>query len=286
MDTPPDPLEIAINHATVRERMGLIAFLNACAARGLRHVSLWGDEIDCAGGLDLPAALTDRGLAVLGYNRAGPLLADDVGAGRALLDAARREIDRAGALGADHVLVFPGGLPSGDRDLVGARARTEAAIAGLLDHARAVGVTLALEPLHPMLAGDRSTIVTLGHANDVCDRLGAGIGVVVDVHHVWWDERLAREIARTGAAGRLLGFHVNDWLVPTRHLLRDRGMMGDGVIDLARLWRLVREAGYRGPVEVEIFSDDWWSRDPHEVLDLAIARCRDIFAPVGMDRRT
>ena len=281
MDTSPYHVEIAINHATVRERMGLVAFLDACAAHGLRHVSLWGDEIDRADALDLPAALADRGLAVLGYNRAGPLLAGDAGAGRALLDAARREIDRAGALGADHVLVFTGGLPAGSRDLVGARARTEEAIAALLLHAQGRGVRLALEPLHPMLAGDRSTIVTLGHANDICDRLGPGIGVVIDVHHVWWDERLEAEIARTGAAGRLLGFHVNDWLVPTRHLLRDRGMMGDGVIDLARLWRLVREAGYGGPVEVEIFSDDWWSRDPHEVLDLAIARCGETFSPAA-----
>src|SRR5690606_33571456 len=124
------------------------------------------------------------------------------------------------------------------------------------------------------------TIMTsMTEANDLCDQLGDGIGIVIDVYHVWWDNRLALEIARAGAAGRILGFHVNDWLVPTRDILRDRGMMGDGIIDLAHLWQLVRKAGYGGPIEVEIFSDHWAQQDPELVLDTAIDRCRAIFTP-------
>jgi sugar phosphate isomerase/epimerase len=115
---------------------------------------------------------------------------------------------------------------------------------------------------------------TLGQANDLCDRLGEGVGVAVDVYHVWWDPGLEREIARAGRQpGRLLCFHVCDWLVPTGDLLLDRGMMGDGVIDLRRIRGWIEAAGYRGFCEVEIFSErNWWRRDPDEVLRTSVER--------------
>lgn len=262
---------IAINHATVREKADMLAFIGLCAARGVEAVSIWGSEIDKVGEAQAFGALKSAGMTVCGYNRAGPF-------DTSRLDEALAEMDRAARFGANHVMVFTGGLAPGERDLKAARARHEDMIGVLLEHARAVGIKLALEPLHPMLVGDRTTIASLAHANAICDGLGDGIGIVVDVHHVWWDEQLEGEIARTGAAGRILGFHVNDWLIPTRHLLRDRGMMGDGIVDLAALEAMVRRAGYAGPVEVEIFSDAWAARDPGTVLDIAIERCKAIFA--------
>jgi sugar phosphate isomerase/epimerase len=131
---------------------------------------------------------------------------------------------------------------------------------------------LAIEPLHPMYAADRACVNTMAHANALCDELGDGLGIAVDVYHVWWDPDLQREIARAGRA-RLLAFHLCDWLVPTRDLLLDRGMMGDGVIDLPRIRSWMEAAGYRGAHEVEIFSaNDWWKRDPDEVLATCQAR--------------
>jgi sugar phosphate isomerase/epimerase len=133
------------------------------------------------------------------------------------------------------------------------------------------------EPLHPVYAADRACINTLAQANDLCEALGAGLGVAVDVYHVWWDPALATEIARAGRAGRLLAFHVCDWLMPTKDLLLDRGMMGDGVIDLRGIRRMVEDAGYTGFCEVEIFSrDDWWKRPPEEVLATAITRYQSV----------
>ncbi|RDE10059.1 sugar phosphate isomerase/epimerase family protein [Pelagibacterium lacus] len=261
---------IVINHATVRETADMVAFARLCAERGLDTVSIWGSEIDKVGEKAARAALEETGLKVSGYNRVGPFEPQ-------FLDRARFELERAARFGADHVLVFTGGLASGDRDLAACRRRHEDVIGSLLDLARDVGITLALEPLHPMLVGDRTTLASLSHANALCDALGEGVGIVIDVHHVWWDERLGAEIARAGQARRIVGYHVNDWLVPTRHLLRDRGMMGDGVIDLAGVTRMVRDAGFAGPIEVEIFSDDWARRSAAEVIDLSIARCAAIF---------
>ena len=123
-----------------------------------------------------------------------------------------------------------------------------------------------------MYAADRSCINTLAQANDLCEALGEGIGVAIDVYHLWWDPDLERELHRAGPE-RLLAFHISDWLVPTRDLLLDRGMMGDGVIDIAKIRGWVEAAGYTGLAEVEIFSaTNWWKRDPNEVVATALER--------------
>jgi sugar phosphate isomerase/epimerase len=157
------------------------------------------------------------------------------------------------------------------KDLAGAREMVRDGIGELLDYARSAGMPLAIEPLHPMYAADRACINTLAQANDVCDELAPsgrdGLGVAVDVYHVWWDPALQREIARAGERERLFAYHICDWLVPTNDLLNDRGMMGDGVIDLPLIRRWMTDAGYRGFHEVEIFSaENWWRRDGDEVL--------------------
>ena len=134
---------------------------------------------------------------------------------------------------------------------------------------------LAIEPLHPMQAAERACVNTLEQALELCDALGEGVGVAVDVYHVWWDPKLAEQIARAGR-DRLLAYHICDWLVPTRDLLNDRGMIGDGVIDLPRIRGLMERAGYAGAHEVEIFSKlDWWQRDPDEVLAICRQRHRE-----------
>lgn len=263
-------VDIVLNHATVRERADMLTFIRLCADRGINTISIWGDEIAKVGEAEALAAMKQFGMTASGYNRIGPFTRDH-------LDQAKAELERAARFGADHVFVFTGGLQNGEKDLGRARHQAADTLARLLDMARAIGVKLALEPLHPMVAGDRTLIASLSHANDLCDTLGPGIGVVVDVYHVWWDDRLEAEILRAGRAGRLLGFHVNDWLASPRHPVTDRGMMGDGIIDLPGIAGMMRRAGFRGPVEVEIFSTDWWARDPAAVIDLAIERCHQLF---------
>jgi sugar phosphate isomerase/epimerase len=169
------------------------------------------------------------------------------------------------------------------RDIEGSRAQVTDGIAELLEAARERGMPLAIEPLHPMYAADRACINTLAQALDVCDALdpqrSGALGVAVDAYHVWWDPDVHAQIARAGERGgrRLLAYHVCDWLVPTTDLLEDRGMMGDGVIDLRRLRRSVESAGFSGYAEVEIFSRaNWWQRDGGEVLDTCIARHRSV----------
>jgi sugar phosphate isomerase/epimerase len=267
------PELLALNGATVRERWTLPQIIEGCARHGIRGISPWRDQVTTCG-LDVAARLVrTHGLRVVGYCRGGMFPAADA-AGRAkALDDNRRAVDEAAALGAECLILVVGGLPPGSKDIAGARAQVKEGIAALLEHARAAGVPLAIEPLHPMYAADRACVNTLAQANALCAELGRGVGVAVDVYHLWWDPNLEADIAAAGRAGTILGFHVCDWLVPTTDLLLDRGMMGDGVIDIPRIRGWVEAAGYWGCVEAEIFSAaNWWKRDPDEVLRIVRER--------------
>jgi sugar phosphate isomerase/epimerase len=184
-------------------------------------------------------------------------------------------------------VLVAGGLPSDrsgqpvTRDLAGTREMVRDGIGELLDYARGAGMPLAIEPLHPMYAADRGCVNTLAHANELCDELCPegrdGLGVAVDVYHVWWDPRLRQEIERAGARERLYAYHISDWLVPTTDLLEDRGMMGDGVIDLPLVRSWMEAAGYRGMHAVTIFSArNWWKRPGDEVLLTCRRRHADV----------
>jgi sugar phosphate isomerase/epimerase len=275
---------LSINTATVRAQWPLDRIVAECARRGIRAISPWRDQV-AAVGLDRLAKLVrDTGLELSGYCRGGMFPASSAEGRRAALDDNRRAVDEAKALGAACVVLVVGGLPGAlqgkpeHKDLAAARRDVQDGIAATLEYARTVGMPLAIEPLHPMYAADRACVNTLEQALDLCDRVdpaGTGaLGVAVDAYHVWWDPKLEAQIARAGRE-RLLAFHVCDWLVPTRDLLNDRGMMGDGVIDLPRMRGWVEAAGFAGYSEVEIFStENWWKRDGGEVLDTCIERHR------------
>jgi sugar phosphate isomerase/epimerase len=268
---------LSINLATVREQWNLREAVEACARHGITAVDPWRDQV-AAIGLDASVrAIKDNGMKASGYCRGGMFPASDHAERQAAIDDNKRAIDEASALGAECLVLVVGGLPKGSRDINAARRMVADGIAAILPHARANKMPLAIEPLHPMYAGDRACVNTLAQAVDLCDLLGDGVGVAIDTYHVWWDPDLAAQIARAGSANCILAYHICDWLVPTRDLLLDRGMMGDGVIDLAGIGALVEKAGYRGYIEVEIFSAaNWWKRPGDEVLRTCIERFNSV----------
>lgn len=260
MPSAPDPAKLSLNTATVREQWGLAQAIEGCARHGICGIAPWRDQLAAMGVKEAVRAIKANGLTVTGLCRGGFFTAKDWRVDNL------RAIEEAHALGAQCLVLVVGGLLPGSRDLAGSRQRVKDGIAEILPEARKARVPLAIEPLHPMQAADRACINTLEQALDVCEALGEGIGVAVDVYHVWWDPKLEQQVRRAGRE-RILAYHICDWLVPTRDLLNDRGMMGDGVIDLPRIRSWVEGAGYGGFHEVEIFSErDWWRRAPDEVL--------------------
>jgi len=276
---------LSLNTATVRKQADLLGIVEACARHGIAAISPWRDQVAAAGLERAARAIGDAGLKLSGYCRGGlfPASGEHVAAAR---DDNRRAVDEAAALGAPCLILVAGGLPqfarpgsAPSKDLVGARNMIEDGIAEVLVHARQARLPLAIEPLHPMYAADRAAVNTLAQALDIADRLdpgGGALGVAVDVYHLWWDPDLYAGIARAGRERRLLAYHVSDWLVPTKDMLNDRGMMGDGVIELRRIRRAVEDAGFNGFIEAEVFSDYWWAQPMDRVLSTCIERYRSV----------
>ena len=247
----PDP-RLSINQATIKHA-DLATALRVTAAAGVRSIGLWREPVNDVG-LDVAARmLRDSGLRFSTHCRGGFFTLPDGPERRAALDDNRRAIEEtatlaaAGAAGSTAVLVLvAGGLPAGSRDLIGARERVRDAIGVLAPEAKAAGVTLAIEPLHPMYASDRAVVSTLGQALDIAGDFEPDVvGAAVDTFHIWWDPQVLEQIARAGREGRIATYQVCDWKTPLADdVLLSRHYTGDGVIDFASLTRAVIASGY------------------------------------------
>lgn len=281
---------LSINTATVRKSRGqdlpLTDIIEACVARGIKAISPWRDQVAAVGLNTVSKLVKTHGLKLSGYCRGGMFPAVTAEGIQAADADNRQAVDDACELNASCLVLVVGGLPgalagqAAHKNIQQSRDQVFEGIEKLLAYAKSCNMPLAIEPLHPMYAADRACINTLEQALDVCDKLDplktGALGVAVDVYHVWWDPKLQQQIERAGQK-RLLAFHVCDWLTPTRDLLNDRGMMGDGVIDIRKIRGWVEGQGFQGFSEVEIFStENWWQRDHSEVLDMCIARHRSV----------
>jgi sugar phosphate isomerase/epimerase len=255
---------LSINQYTVRN-WTIPQLLEGCAAAQIPFVSLWRDKIAEAGLDETLKLLGDTGIKVSSVCRGGFFPAATLDQQSRNLEENCRAIDEAAAVGAEVLVLVCGGILNHDLDRT--RDMVAEGIASLVPYAEQAGVKLGIEPLHPMFAADRSVIVSLSQANAIAQLVGsANLGIVIVVYLVWWDPAVYSEIAR--AAGRIFGFHVNDWIVPLPDILNGRGMMGDGVIEIPRLRNAVTAAGYLGPIEVEIFNDELWQLPGRELLRL------------------
>lgn len=267
-----DLSRFAVNQITTR-KWTLSEAVDGYARQGVGGIAVWMEYLDAHGIEEGAKLIRDAGLFTASLCTSAWVNVADRATLEKALDENRRRLDAAALIGAPTLVVVPGSLATGERDMVAARARARDALAELLPYARSVNVKLGLEPLHPIYAGDRSCLNTMAQCVALMHELGEGTGIVADTYHCWWDPEFHAGM-RTAGAENILSFHLGDWLVPTRDVYQDRGMIGDGVIDFAASRELLDEIGYDGPFEVELFSKlDWWERDGAETVSISIERC-------------
>lgn len=259
---------ISFNHATFGPAVSFREFLTAVAGAGAGGVGLWTERFDGMSPRAAGEVVRDLGLAISGVNRGGFFTGATPEARQAAIDRTMREIEATAELRADTLVIVPGGLSAEFRGLDRARDQVREDLMKVTDFARDHGVRLAIEPFHPALTALRGVINTLDLALDLCEDAGDHVGVVTDVFHIWWDPGVYRAIHRAGA--RIFGHHLCDWKPEAVDPLADRGVMGEGVADVARLTAAVLGTGYTGWMEIEIFSKaDLWTMEPGAIA----ARC-------------
>ena len=253
--------------------------VKGCVDAGLGAIGIWREQLAEVGLDEACRLVADSGLRVSSLCRGGFFTTADP-AEAANAEAMNREaIEEAAALNAATVVLVPGGLPPGDRDLGAARDRASKAIERLVPYAHELGVNLGIEPMNPIYAADRGVISTLAQALDIAERFDtADVGVVVDTFHVWWEPDVGDQLQRAGP--RIVSYQICDWITPLpADTLLARGMMGDGHIDFPAFTQSVARAGYRGDIEVEIFNAELWAAPPAEVIDTMAKRYLELVQP-------
>jgi sugar phosphate isomerase/epimerase len=249
--------------------------LQRYAAAGVQGVTFWRHNFSTHTPQELGKMAEELGLTVTGLARAGFFPANSVAERQTAVDDNFRAIDECAACGSPVLVLVCGAVPG--ILLTESRKMITDGIGACLEYAAKNNVKLAIEPLHPMYAGDRSAVVTTGQANDICDALGspAHLGVALDVYHTWWDASLEAEINRCAHHNRLFSFHICDWKTPVEDLLNDRGLMGEGCIPIGQIHDWVRAADFQGMNEVEIFSNRYWAMDQDVYLEKIVHAGRE-----------
>ena len=236
------------------------------ADAGVSGITVWRQWLEGRDPAEAGQRVRAAGLEVVSLCRGGFYPALEEKTRQQAVEDNKRAIEDAAALGTPLVVLVCGAVPG--QSLVESRKQITDGIAATLPLAESLGVKLAIEPLHPMYADDRSAINSLATANDVCDQLNHPLlGIAFDVYHLWWDPNLEEQTQRTAESSRLFAYHVCDWMTPTTDLLNDRGLMGEGCIDLRGIRALVEKNGFGGMIEVEVFSNRWWDKPTAEFLE-------------------
>ena len=264
-------------HTVTTKPWSLAQCLDEFPKRGVSGISIWRQMLGGSDLSDVGRQTKEAGLEVISLCRGGFFPASTSSGRQAAIDDNRTAIEQAHAIGAPLVVLVCGAVPG--QSLTESRKQITDGISAVLPAAVQAGVKLAIEPLHPMYADDRSAVNTMRQANEICDALGSpsALGIAVDVYHVWWDPELQEQIELAGRTSRLLAFHICDWKTPTTDLLNDRGLMGEGCINIRQISDWVDAAGFTGHREVEIFSDRWWSIDQNVFLDKIVSSYEEVF---------
>ena len=260
-------------HTITTKPWSLEEALEHYPSAGVEGISVWTDSLNGRKSKSAGRQIREAGLEIVSLVRGGFFPAETEADRKKSIDDNLALLDQAAELGAPLIVLVCGAIPG--QSLQVSRNQITKGIEAILSKAETLGIRLGIEPLHPMYADNRSAITSLGQANDICELLDSpNLGVTIDVYHTWWDPDLKHEIVRCGSADNIFSYHVCDWKTPTQDMLNDRGLMGEGCIDIKSISSQVKEAGFNGFTEVEIFSNHYWSMDQEIFLQKIVEAYR------------
>jgi|TARA_B100001769_G_C21970633_1_gene522102 sugar phosphate isomerase/epimerase len=235
------------------------------ASAGVKGISIWRHLLEGKDLNKIKLLLDSNRMDVVSLVRGGFFPSVDPKKRLSAIEDNQLAIEQASALGAPLVVLVCGAEPK--QSLESSRQQIKEGITALIPLAEKRKVKLAIEPLHPMYGAEKSAILTLGQANEMCELIDSPwVGIAIDVYHLWWDDQLKNEIIRCGKNKNILAFHICDWRVNTIDFLTDRGLMGEGCIDIKKIREWIEAAGFDGYNEVEVFSERLWSGDQKQYL--------------------
>lgn len=138
--------------------------------------------------------------------------------------------------------------------------------------ARAVGVRIGFEVVHPTLRDATGFVCSLDEADALFATPGLEeVGILFDTYHLAEADGVHAWIAANGH--RVAGVHVSDWPSRTRS---DRVLPGQGITPTREAVQALAAAGWHGSLDVEIFStpDGFWGLPLEEAARQACAAAR------------
>ncbi len=250
-------------HTMTFKPLTLLQIIELFQKEGIPGITVWREHIHDIGLKESKKILRESGLKVISLCRGGFFPSSSAQERERACVETMKAIDEAYEIGAPLVVLVCGAEPG--LSLQTSRQHILDGIQKVLPHTQSAQVCLGVEPLHPMYADNRSAINTMEQANNIVDAIHSEwVGIVLDVYHVWWEACLQSEIMRAGR--KIMAFHVSDWKTPTHHILTDRGLMGEGCINIRQIRSWAEQAGFHGFIEVEIFSERYWKEDPKHYI--------------------
>jgi len=238
---------LSINTATLGYEHSLINKIDQIARAGFGGIAPWRSEVDEKNPIPVTKLIKDAGLSVTGYCRSAYFTGPDKDSRKKSIENNIIGIRTASLLSAECFIAVVGGLAKGTRNTEENRKQILEGLFSIGKIASEEGVPIALEPLHPVYASDRSLLNTIDQAIKWCDELNqtfpGTFGIAIDVYHVWWDPKLYENLMRAKS----------------------------------KIFNALEDNGYTGSVEVEIFSsNNWWKRPIIETLDTCMDRLKNI----------
>lgn len=217
--------------------------------RGVDAIGVWRHKLSEFGQEKGAELLIEREMSVSSLQWAGEF----TGAGLMTFDDAvadtRAAIFEAALIGADCLIIHPGSRNG--HTVSHALRLIRDALNQLIPIARDIGVTLAIEPTHPVCGRDFSFVDKIEVAQELVAEFGSrNLGIVYDTFFMGDSPKCLEQLSQCANEICLVQLADGDY---SHSQTPERNVPGRGNLPLREMLELLAESGYEGYYELEVF---------------------------------